>query len=159
MQKTNFQLVGDFHKQYGHPSLDTFQANFLDDAEAVEKRMNLINEEHKETIAGVLTKDQSEVIDGLVDMLYVIYGMGQTFGIDLDKAFCIVHEANMKKICETEEEAIDSIKQYAVDPEFVGVTVNYRLAPDGKKFVLYNAQSGKILKSKLFVKPDFSNWK
>ena len=99
----------------------------------------------------------TEVIDALGDILYVVYGAGVTFGINLDEAFRIVHESNMSKLCKNEKEAKESVAYYAEHPDFLNINVKYRLAADGKSYVVYNADTGKILKSKYFMKPDFSN--
>ena len=53
-----------------------------------------------------------ETIDALADILYVVYGAGASFGIDLDKAFDIVHRSNMSKLCQTEEDAIETVRIY-----------------------------------------------
>lgn len=70
-------------------------------AEAVvQMRLALIDEECDELHDGVDRRNIIEVADALTDILYVVYGMGATFGIDLDKCFTEVHNSNMSKLGE-----------------------------------------------------------
>merc|ERR1719174_2582021 len=81
-------------------------------------------------------KDMVETVDALGDILYVVYGAGGAFGVNLDQAFDLIHKSNMTKLCKTEEEAKETVEWYKQ---------NY--TPDGKYFVPFNASTGKILKS------------
>jgi predicted HAD superfamily Cof-like phosphohydrolase len=63
-------------------------------------RVDLIEEEFDELRDGIEAKDIVEVADALTDLLYVIYGAGQAFGIDLDECFHEVHSSNMSKLGE-----------------------------------------------------------
>ena len=63
-----------------------------------ELRLELIREEYQELEEAVENKDMVEVADALTDLLYVIYGAGHAFGIDLDECFLEVHESNMSKL-------------------------------------------------------------
>ena len=60
-----------------------------------------------------LSKDRltKETIDALSDILYVVYGAGASFGIDLDKTFDMVHESNMSKVCKNEDEAENNLEE------------------------------------------------
>ena len=60
-------------------------------------RYNLIKEELEELKIAIEEKDLLEVADALTDILYVTYGAGHAFGIDLDKCFNEVQESNMSK--------------------------------------------------------------
>ena len=155
---TNFQSVGEFHEVFGHPNPPTLQKNILtDNPKMVQFRLSLIREEFKELVVGVEENNMIEVLDGLGDILYVVYGMGQALGIDLDRVFKIVHASNMSKLCKNEQEAKDTIEHYKTLPGFENVPVGYRLAPDGERYVMYNIDTSKILKSKYFTLPDFSD--
>lgn len=157
-QLTNFECVGQFHEIFGHPKPQILQKDILiHDPKLAQFRLNLIKEEFNELINAVEQNNMTEVIDALADILYVVYGMGHAFGIDLDKAFKIVHESNMSKLCKNETEAKDTIEHYKTLPGFENVDVRYRLSTDGKSYVIYNAHTGKILKSKYFKLPDFSS--
>lgn len=157
MSMTNFESVGQFHKVFGHPSPDTLQKNIiLENPKLVRLRMALISEEFGELTDAIKENNMTEVIDALTDILYVVYGMGQAFGIDLDKSFKLVHASNMTKLCRNESEAKETIEHYKTLPGFENTDVQYRLSPDGQNYTIYNAANGKILKSKYFKLPDFS---
>lgn len=149
---TNFESVGEFHRVFGHPHHKIIQP--LDEKTA-DFRLSLITEEYNELKEAIQANDMPQVIDALGDLLYVIYGMGHTFGINLDKAFEIVHKSNMSKLCCTEDEAKETIEHYKTLPGFENVDVRYRASDCGNYFVIYNSQTGKILKSKFFKAPDF----
>ena len=92
---SNFNKVGIFMKTFGQevktkPSLSTDKINKL--------RINLIKEELQELTEAVNNNDILEVADALTDILYVTYGAGHAFGIDLDKCFEEVQNSNMSKL-------------------------------------------------------------
>ncbi len=92
---TNFEKVGLFMNTFGQevknkPSLSTAKINNL--------RYNLIKEELEELKEAMNKKDIIEVADALTDILYVTYGAGHAFGIDLDKCFDEVQNSNMSKL-------------------------------------------------------------
>ena len=92
---TNFDKVGEFMKTFGQevknkPSLSTEKINQL--------RISLIQEELSELKEAMDNKDLLEVADALTDLLYVTYGAGHAFGIDLDKCFDEVQNSNMSKL-------------------------------------------------------------
>ena len=94
---SNFSKVGVFMKTFGQevkikPSFSTDKINKL--------RLDLIKEELNELVADMENKDLLEVADALTDILYVTYGAGHAFGIDLDKCFNEVQNSNMSKLDE-----------------------------------------------------------
>ena len=94
---TNFNKVGEFMKTFGQevknkPSLSTEKINQL--------RISLIQEDLSELKEAMDNKDLLEVADALTDLLYVTYGAGHAFGIDLDKCFDEVQNSNMSKLGE-----------------------------------------------------------
>jgi len=94
---TNFKKVGAFMKTFGQevkidPSFSTDKINKL--------RLSLIKEEVQELSEAIQKKDLLEVADALTDILYVTYGAGHAFGIDLDKCFDEVQASNMSKLGE-----------------------------------------------------------
>lgn len=147
---SNFQKVLDFNTQFGVVQSKTLTPNptiFDTDPQKVEFCLKLIREEARETEEAVKNKDFVETVDGLVDQLYVIYGMLARIGVDADKAFDLVHENNMSKLCKTEEEAQRSVKYY-IDASALGYdSPCYRKAPDDIHWVVYNSSTNKILKS------------
>jgi predicted HAD superfamily Cof-like phosphohydrolase len=78
---------------------------FFEKKDVVKLRMDLIREEVQELEDAVKEKDFKETVDALGDIVYVVYGMAVSMGIDLHKAFKIIHESNMSKLCKTEEQA------------------------------------------------------
>lgn len=146
---TNYQKVLDFNKVFGVKMCETTPAIF-EDTKLVNLRMDLIREEMKELEEAVANKDMVETIDALADILYVVYGMGCSFGVDMDKAVDLVHKSNMSKVCATEKEAIETVANYKetfVKGEHPYENVAYRVSDDGKYYVVYNVSNGKILKS------------
>ena len=94
---TNFDKVGTFMKTFGQevktkPSFSTDKINKL--------RIDLIKEELRELTEAMNNKDLLEVADALTDILYVTYGAGHAFGINLDECFEEVQNSNMSKLDE-----------------------------------------------------------
>ena len=92
---TNFEKGGTFMKTFGQEvkessSFSTDKINQL--------RLSLIKEELNELIDAMNKKDLVEVADALTDILYVTYGAGHAFGINLDKCFDEVQNSNMSKL-------------------------------------------------------------
>ena len=92
---TNFRKVKNFMDTFGQdvknkPSFSTNKINKL--------RYDLIKEELDELKVAIDNKDFLEVADALTDILYVAYGAGHAFGIDLDKCFQEVQDSNMSKL-------------------------------------------------------------
>ena len=92
---SNFNKVGTFMKTFGQevktkPSFSSDKINKL--------RIDLIKEELEELQEAMKNNDLLEVADALTDILYVTYGAGHAFGIDLDKCFDEVQNSNMSKL-------------------------------------------------------------
>ena len=158
MSLSNFQKVKDFNTQFGVKLHSLNQPNIFDsEPNNVEFAMKLIREEVKELEEAVKNKDYVETADALADILYVVYGMGCRIGLDMDKIFEIVHENNMSKLCLTEEEAIQTVEYYKKNKDSLGYdTPTYRLAEDGKHYVVYNENTKKVLKSIKWQQVDLS---
>ena len=92
---TNFEKVGIFMKTFGQEVKTKAE---LSNNKINELRISLINEELEELKKAVKDNDISEVADALTDILYVVYGAGHAFGINLDKCFNEVQESNMSKL-------------------------------------------------------------
>ena len=94
---TNFEKVGLFMKTFGQEiktkaGLSNDKINSL--------RISLIEEELSELKNAIKENDLKETIDALTDILYVTYGAGHAFGVDLDKCFNEVQKSNMSKLGE-----------------------------------------------------------
>ena len=98
MTKTsNFEKVGDFMEAFGQrvemePTWPDFNTREL--------RLELIQEELDELSDAVADRDMIQIADALTDLLYVVYGAGHAFGLDLDECFQEVHASNMSKLGE-----------------------------------------------------------
>jgi predicted HAD superfamily Cof-like phosphohydrolase len=88
-------MVKEFHRVFGHPiaSIPEFPTEELRTL-----RLDLISEERNELLDAEVRKDIVAVADALSDLLYVVYGTGLVYGIDLDKTFNEVHRSNMSKL-------------------------------------------------------------
>ena len=92
---SNFELVGDFMEAFGQkvelePTWPDFNTREL--------RLELIQEELDELAQAIEDRDMVQIADALTDLLYVVYGAGHAFGIDLDECFQEVHSSNMSKL-------------------------------------------------------------
>ena len=121
---TNFQKVKTFMQTFGQevksrPSFSTEKINQL--------RYNLINEELEELKHAIANKDLLEVADALTDILYVTYGAGHAFGIDLDRCFEEVQNSNMSKLDENGKPIYNDSGKVMKGPNY--------FKPDLSKFV------------------------
>jgi len=92
---SNFEKVGKFMKTFGQEV--KIKADFPT-KKILDLRLDLIREELEELKVALNNKDIKEVADALTDILYVTYGAGHAFGIDLDKCFEEVQNSNMSKL-------------------------------------------------------------
>ena len=121
---SNFRKVGVFMKTFGQevkskPSFSTEKINKL--------RIDLIKEELDELTEAMNNKDLLEVADALTDILYVTYGAGHAFGIDLDKCFDEVQNSNMSKLNENGKPIYNDSGKVMKGPNY--------FKPDLSKFV------------------------
>ena len=121
---SNFSKVGTFMKTFGQevktkPSFSTDKINQL--------RLDLIKEELEELTEAMNNRDLLEVADALTDILYVTYGAGHAFGIDLDKCFDEVQNSNMSKLGENGKPIYNDSGKVMKGPNY--------FKPDLSKFV------------------------
>ena len=121
---SNFSKVGTFMKTFGQevktkPSFSTDKINKL--------RIDLIKEELVELTEAMNSKDLLEVADALTDILYVTYGAGHAFGINLDKCFEEVQNSNMSKLDEKGKPIYNEYGKVMKGPNY--------FKPDLSKFV------------------------
>lgn len=121
---TNFEMVGDFMEAF---SQEVLYEPILPDFNLAALRLDLIEEEVQELRDGLAKGSMLEIADALTDILYVVYGAGHAFGIDLDECFDEVHSSNMTKLGE------DGRPMYRDDGK-VMKGPNYR-EPDLRQFV------------------------
>ena len=121
---SNFNKVGTFMKTFGQevktkPSFSSDKINKL--------RIDLIKEELDELQEAMKNNDLLEVADALTDILYVTYGAGHAFGIELDKCFEEVQNSNMSKLGENGEPIYNESGKVMKGPNY--------FKPDLSKFV------------------------
>ena len=92
---TNFQSVKKFMQTFGQEVKNKTQ---LPNDNIVDLRYELIKEELEELNQAIKDKNLKEIADALTDILYVTYGAGHAFGIDLDECFEEVQKSNMSKL-------------------------------------------------------------
>ena len=92
---TNFEKVGIFMKTFGQEVKTKAE---LSNNKINELRISLINEELEELKKAIKDNDILEVADALTDILYVAYGAGHAFGVNLDQCFDEVQKSNMSKL-------------------------------------------------------------
>ena len=121
---TNFQKVKTFMQTFGQEvkSKPSFSSEKINDL-----RYNLIKEELDELKQAMEDKDLLEVADALTDILYVTYGAGTAFGIDLDKCFEEVQNSNMSKLGEDGKPIYNEAGKVMKGPNY--------FKPDLSKFV------------------------
>ena len=121
---SNFNKVGTFMKTFGQevktkPSFSSDKINKL--------RIDLIKEELDELQEAMKNNDLLEVADALTDILYVTYGAGHAFGIDLDKCFDEVQNSNMSKLDDNGEPIYNEFGKVMKGPKY--------FKPDLSKFL------------------------
>ena len=92
---SNFNKVKTFMNTYGQ---EVKERAIFPENKIVQLRIDLIEEELNELKEAVKNNDIVEVADALTDILYVTYGAGHSFGVDLDKCFDEVQRSNMSKL-------------------------------------------------------------
>ena len=121
---TNFNSVKKFMEVFGQ-EVKT-KAGFPSE-KIIKLRLNLIQEELDEFDQALKNKDLKEVADALTDILYVTYGAGHAFGIDLDKCFEEVQRSNMSKLGEDGKPIYNEKGKVMKGPKY--------FQPDLKKFI------------------------
>ena len=147
---TNFEKVKEFSRSFEVPHFDTPQTNiFTENPALVKLRLDLIKEEVGELADAIREYDMVEVVDALADILYVVYGAGDSFGLDLDSAYDIVHKSNMSKLCQNEQEAQETVAWYQLEFQEGRKPYDtpYYYQGESGKWIVKNRSTGKVLKS------------
>ena len=118
---TNFNSVKKFMEVFGQ-EVKT-KAEFPSE-KIIKLRLNLIQEELDEFDQALKNKDLKEVADALTDILYVTYGAGHAFGIDLDKCFQEVQSSNMSKLGEDGKPIYDDKGKVMKGPNYFKPNLN-----------------------------------
>ena len=121
---TNFEKVKQFMQTFGQ-EVKT-KASFSDE-KTNKLRLDLITEELEELKNAMESKDLLEVADALTDILYVTYGAGHAFGINLDKCFDEVQNSNMSKLGKNGKPIYNELGKLMKGPDY--------FKPDLSKFL------------------------
>ena len=146
---TNFEKVKEFNRAFDLPIPETIQPRiFVENEKLVQLKLDLIVEEVEELKDAIRNRDILEVIDALTDILYVTYGAGIAFGIDMDRAFSLVHKSNMSKLAVSEEDAQRTVSWYKNNAHLHPYdSPSYVPNQTGTHYIIRNENSGKILKN------------
>lgn len=159
-QKTNFEKVAEFNttaavERVKEKTPDVFDTH----PKMIETCLSLIREEVSELEEAVKAHDLTETRDALADILYVVYGMAFRLGINADEDFKLVHDSNMSKFCDAEDEAIVTIDKYMElyeQGKSPYPSPAYRYEKETAKWVVYEQTTGKILKNFMYNPVDLS---
>ena len=121
---SNFEDVKHFMTTYGQ---EVKTKSEFPEEQIIKLRIDLIKEELNELTDAIKQRNLVEVADALTDILYVTYGAGHAFGIDLDKCFDEVQNSNMSKLSENGEPIYNESGKVMKGPNY--------FKPDLSKFV------------------------
>ena len=121
---SNFNYVKTFMETYGQ---EVKTKSEFPDKKIIKLRLDLIKEELDELTNAIKNNDIVEVADALTDILYVTYGAGHSFGIDLDKCFEEVQRSNMSKLDKNGKPIFNENGKVMKGPNY--------FKPDLKKFI------------------------
>lgn len=156
MNKT-LKQVEDFHDTFNVPVLET---PTIPSEERCQLRVDLLQEELNELKQAINDKDIVEVADALADLQYVLNGAILEFGMKdaFEDLFDEVHNSNMSKTCETEKQAIETVKMYTER----GIETYFKKANDSYTYNVYRKSDDKVLKNKDYrpanLKPILENY-
>ena len=127
------------------------------DNKTLDFRLSLVEEETRELHSAVENHDYVEIVDALADIIYVVDGFAHTLGVDMNEAFRLVHESNMTKFCDSEEEAKETVEWYKAN-ETRYDSPSYRRTDQGY-WVVFNESTSKVLKSIKYKAVDLSKFR
>lgn len=141
-------MVGDFHLLFNAPILPTPQ---IPSSERCDLRINLIQEELNELKEAIKNNDLVEMADACGDLMVVLCGSILEFGMGdkFNEIFNNIHNSNMSKACNSEQEAIDTVSFYNDKDGTDAYYVN-----DNDKWLVYRKSDDKVLKSINYIRTD-----
>lgn len=143
---SNFDTVKEWSRVTGTKTLPS--PGFPSDDLGIKLGVDLITEEVDELKDAVACSDIVEVADAIGDILYVVYGFADRFGIDADRILDAVHTSNMSKFCSDMAEADETMER----EKMKGVHTLCKQV--GNKIIILNADTHKIIKGVAYVGPD-----
>jgi predicted HAD superfamily Cof-like phosphohydrolase len=150
-RKTNFEKIAEFQESFEMRYFNKITPEKIsDNPDLMKLRISLIDEEVEELKEAIKTNDIIEMRDAIGDILYVVYGAGQTFGFDCDSDFTTIHDSNMSKLCKDEEEAKATVAKY--ENNFKNGNSRYDSPyyyhnEEKDIWIVKNKSTGKVLKS------------
>jgi len=145
---TAFQKVKQFMTVAGQTNNTVSTLNDEGVEELKHFRISLIEEEFSELKDAMKKNSRVDLIDAIADLLYVVYGTGVAFDVEVDQAFDVVHHSNMSKFCLTLKEAEDTVEYYT--NQYKAGLSSYSTPAykwENGWYIVYNKETGKILKS------------
>ena len=152
--KTNFESIRTMVFPLNVPKTE-FKNNWWDLSEVVDSVI-VIGKYLEVLKTSVSNKSFNDFKMMTYKLLVETYSMAIIMDIDIQRAFDIVHDSNMSKVCLTEEEAQQTVAHYKANDTRYD-TPSYRLSYDNKRYVVYNQSTGKILKNINYVAADFTD--
>ena len=150
-RKTNFDKIAEFQESFEMRYFDKITPKTIEDnPDLMKLRISLIDEEVAELKEALDKRDIVEMRDAIGDILYVVYGAGQTFGFDCDGDFATIHDSNMSKLCKDEEEAQTTVVKYEKDFKEGNSRYDspyYYHNEEKDIWIVKNKSTGKVLKS------------
>lgn len=144
------KMVEEFHKTFNAPVLKTPQ---IPSNERCDLRIDLIQEELNELKEAIKNNDLVEMADACGDLMVVLCGSILEFGMGdkFNEIFNNIHNSNMSKACNSEQEAIDTVNFYNDKDGTDAYYVSY-----GDKWLVYRKSDNKILKSINYIRAELS---
>lgn len=145
---TYIKKVEEFHTTFKAPVLKTPQ---IPSSERCDLRINLIQEELNELKEAIKNNDLVEMADACGDLMVVLCGSILEFGMGdkFNEIFNNIHNSNMSKACNSEQEAIDTVSFYNDKDGTDAYYVN-----DNDKWLVYRKSDDKVLKSINYIRTD-----
>ena len=154
---SNFEKIVDFKtNQFGGTELSTELNKLIPKTDILEINPEIIElclqknirDEMVKLEQAVKDKNYIKTVKALTNIVYGVYNISSSIGVNMDKAFALVHDSNMSKLCKTEEIAQRSVKNYEDNVSKFGYnSPAYKKAPDDVHWIVYNKFPSKVLKS------------
>lgn len=154
---SNFECVAQYNEIIGNEAMTPEHPEYWT---LLERQLELIQEELKETQEAIRNRDLTELRDGICDVLVTTYGLAHRSGFDADLDMTVVHDSNMSKFCDNLEDAEASVAHYAeqgLEAEVVESNGLYAIvsSKDQEDVNGKRCPAGKNLKGIHFFEPSF----
>ena len=154
IKETNYEIIRKLNVNNRETiDKDFFLRNKSDDPK-IYGLLQILNNIADDLVTHKNNKNFLKVKETLVMLLYYTYFMGIELGINLNESFTIVHNSNMSKLCNDEDESKITLEWYNQNDTRYD-SPNYRPSDDNKYWVIYNESTGKILKNVNYTSANF----